>query len=297
MKYKPMSGGLHEHFGLILLAGGNIISKLLISFTASIATISTVEDDGLQQVLRTALQNAEYQLPCRRTIDKILADIYNSKRESVKEAVKSSKAIALMSDFWTSLGNESYGGITGHWIADDWNLISVILECVHAVECHYSNNGAKLYKEFVKDWDITKKIQVLHMTVNDDDPGYIARFKAASVNGFSKRVTDMESIEILQIPTALDPRYKNLKCLSDDSKEQTWLLVGQQIAVDVNDDRLKTNAQDDTNSFNKTIYEPIEKRIELKDSDLEEGVENASDEVLRYKMEKEVAESIDPLQW
>ncbi|XP_029654431.1 uncharacterized protein LOC115227858 [Octopus sinensis] len=63
-----------------------------------------------------------------------------------------------------------------------------------------------------------------HMTVNDDDPGYIVRFQAASINDFCKRVADMKSIEILQIATTLDPRYKNLKCLSDDSKEQTWLL-------------------------------------------------------------------------
>ncbi|XP_029643462.1 zinc finger BED domain-containing protein 1-like [Octopus sinensis] len=329
-------------------------------------------------------------------------------------------------------GNESYFGITGHWIAGDWNLISVILECVHVAERHYSNNVAELYKQLVKDWDITKKIQALvtdnarnlvsavnqtgfvhipclahslqlsilhgfkaadtetsfvkcqkiiryfkhssihttelqncsdslfrklqqdvltrwnstflmlkrsnnhlhvrrreykgpklfdsdwekiskyinvldlfcqatvqlgsekyascscvlplllsltkHMIVNDDDPGYITRFKVASVNNFSKCVADMKSIEILQIAKALDPRYKNLKCLSDDSQEQTWLLIGQQIAVDVNDDRLKTNAQDDTDSVSKTICEPNEKRIKLMefDSDLEEEVENAS---------------------
>ena len=34
--------------------------------------ISIVEDDGLQQVLRIALQNADYKLPCRRTIIYIL---------------------------------------------------------------------------------------------------------------------------------------------------------------------------------------------------------------------------------
>ncbi|CAI9720439.1 finger BED domain-containing 1-like [Octopus vulgaris] len=138
-----------------------------------------------------------------------------------------------------------------------------------------------------------------HMTVNDDDPSCIGRFKATSVNGFSKRVAGMKSIEILQTATALGPRYKYLKCLSDDSKEQTWLLIGQQIVVDVNDDRLKTNAQDDTDSVNKTICEVNEKRMKLmeSDSDLEEDVENASDEVQRYKMEKKVVKSVDPLQW
>ena len=37
------------------------------------------------------------------------------------------------------------------------------------------------------------------MTVYDEeDPGYIARFKAASVNDFSEHVADMKSIEILK---------------------------------------------------------------------------------------------------
>ena len=65
----------------------------------------------------------------------------------------------------------------------------------------------------------------------------------------------MEGIEILKIATALDTRYENLKCLSDDAKEQTWSLIRQQIGID---DWLKTNAQDDTDSANKTICETNE---------------------------------------
>ena len=66
----------------------------------------------------------------------------------------------------------------------------------------------------------------------------------------------MEGIEILKIATALDPRYKTLKCLSDDAKEQTWSLIGQQIA---SNDWLKANAQHDTDSVNKTVCEPKER--------------------------------------
>ena len=122
--------------------------------------ISIVEDDGLQQLFRTALQNDEYKMHCRRTIDKMLTDMYNTKMESIKEAVKNSKTVALTSDFWTSLGNESYCGIICHWITDDWNLKSVVLACVHVVERHYSVVVAELYYQFANDWDKTK-IQVL----------------------------------------------------------------------------------------------------------------------------------------
>ena len=80
--------------------------------------MSIVEDDSIQQVFRTALQNAEYKLPCLRTIATMLTDMYDNKMKTVKETVKNSKAIAPTSDFWTSLGNESYCGIIGHWITD-----------------------------------------------------------------------------------------------------------------------------------------------------------------------------------
>ena len=66
----------------------------------------------------------------------------------------------------------------------------------------------------------------------------------------------MKSIEILKIAAALDPRYKTLMCLSDDAKEQTWSLIGQQIA---SDDWFKSNPQHDTDSVNKTICKPKEK--------------------------------------
>ena len=72
-----------------------------------------------------------------------------------------------------------------------------------------------------------------------------------------------------------------MKCLSDDAKEQTLSLIGQQIA---SVDWLKTSAQDDTDCVNKTICESNEKRFRLMESgsDTEEGVENTSDEVQRY---------------
>ena len=34
-----------------------------------------------------------------------------------------------------------------------------------------------------------------HMTVDDDDPGYIARFKAACVNDYSERVANMNALK------------------------------------------------------------------------------------------------------
>ena len=80
----------------------------------------------------------------------MLTDMCSNKMKTVKEAVKNSKAIALKSCFWTSLGNESYYGIVGHWITDDCNLISVILYvcmllnvAIHLILLNYINSLEK----------------------------------------------------------------------------------------------------------------------------------------------------------
>jgi len=39
----------------------------------------------------------------------------------------------------------------------------------------------------------------------------------------------MKNIAVLKIATLLDPRYKHSKCLSDDAKEETWLLIEQKM--------------------------------------------------------------------
>ena len=106
----------------------------------------------------------------------------------------------------------------------------------------------------------------------------------------------MKRDEILKIAVTFDARYKNLKCLSDDAREQTWSLIGQQIA---SDDWMKNDAQDDTDSVNKTICEPNEKRFKLMESgsDSEEGVENTSHIVQRHIMGKNVVDLVGPLKW
>ena len=48
------------------------------------------------------------------------------------------------------------------------------------------------------------------LMVNDDDPGYIARFKTAPLNDFTNRIEGIDALTTLQMAVALDPRYKKL---------------------------------------------------------------------------------------
>ena len=59
------------------------------------------------------------------------------------------------------------------------------------------------------------------MTVSDEDPAYIVRFKTAFISDLSNRQQSM-NMTWLRIATALDPRYKNLKCLPKQDRESVW---------------------------------------------------------------------------
>ena len=118
-----------------------------------------MKDTGLQQTLRIALQEDRYTLPRRRTIDGLLRQMYDSKLADLKKTVESLHAVAMTSDFWTSLGNKAYCGITGHLINDDWEMQSAVMECRHVVERHFAQNVAELFTNFAAAWGITSKVK------------------------------------------------------------------------------------------------------------------------------------------
>ena len=134
-----------------------------------------------------------------------------------------------------------------------------------------------------------------HLIVHDDDPGYIARFKAATLGDSQARVNGMNGIEIMRIATALDPRYKSLRCLSEEAKCQIWTAVHKRMpaASDAGQSHVSASVVRDT------VREPAIKRPKLMelDSDTDDIVETASDEVGRYKLDKKLGDDENPLLW
>jgi hypothetical protein len=96
-------------------------------------------------------------LPNRRAIDTVIGQIYDEKLSENKKAMGGIHSIALTTDFWTSNNNESYCGITGHWIDPDWKLTSVALGCLLVEERHTVDNVANFYEEFAATWNILIK--------------------------------------------------------------------------------------------------------------------------------------------
>lgn len=435
-----------------------------------------IEDEGLQTVLRIALQNQAYTLPSRRTIDNVICQMYDVKQKEHKKAIENVPSIALTTDFWTSNNNESYCGITGHWIDSDWRLTSVTLGCLLVEERHTADNVASFYEEFAATWNIADKIccvvtdnarnmviaiertdynhipciahcmqlsilaglkaadsssllakcrqlvghfkhssantcelkssyaslvqptddVVFHklqqdvvtrwnstylmlarllevkdaimqyhidrprnysgpklaesdwekmvkytsilgsladateyiggeqyvtcsavlpleaylrrlLKVNDDDPGFIARFKNAAWNDITSRIEGVDALPKLQMATALDPRYKKLTCLRREKREAVWTLLSNEFKAFYDKrQRAERPTSIEEISSDNTIPPVAKKRrltLLLCDSesqssvDESDAVHGAEVELTRYREESPIPETENPLFW
>ncbi|XP_073696284.1 cytosolic phospholipase A2 gamma-like [Garra rufa] len=64
------------------------------------------------------------------------------------------------------------------------------------------------------------------MKISDDDPAYIVRFKAAFTKDLNQRRENI-NLEWLKVATALDPRFKDLKCLPRAEREPVWAKLSE----------------------------------------------------------------------
>lgn len=66
------------------------------------------------------------------------------------------------------------------------------------------------------------------MKVSDDDPYYVVRFKGSFTADLS-RTKDTLNLPWLKVATALDPRFKDLKCLPRLEREEVWASIWERL--------------------------------------------------------------------
>ena len=120
--------------------------------------ISIVEDDGLEEILRIASNDFTYELPSRATIANRIQDVYKAEKAKIKESLEETKAVALTGDYWTSLGNDNYLGVTAHYFDSDWVLRSHALCVMKTEDRHFADTVAEHFRQVAGTWDIESKV-------------------------------------------------------------------------------------------------------------------------------------------
>ncbi len=76
----------------------------------------------------------------------------------VKNALNNIEYCAVTLDGWTSISNNSYVGITVHFIDDDFQFKSGLLSLKYVPHSHSGINLASEKKSVINQWDLEKKV-------------------------------------------------------------------------------------------------------------------------------------------
>lgn len=65
--------------------------------------------------------------------------------------------VALMCDSWTSVATESYLTVTAHYLSEDWQILSHVLQTRAVYEYHTGTHLAELRAHVVDEWQLSDK--------------------------------------------------------------------------------------------------------------------------------------------
>ena len=95
---------------------------------------SVVENDGFRQLMKVA--EPHYVMVSRKRLSQeVIPNMYRSVKENVKSHLQSAERVG---DTWTSVATQSYMSVTAHFIDDEWNLVSYVLQ-TRVVPIRYSD--------------------------------------------------------------------------------------------------------------------------------------------------------------
>ncbi|CAH1107682.1 unnamed protein product [Psylliodes chrysocephalus] len=131
--------------------------SLMDLFIKDFQPFRVVEDEGFRNF--TTCLNPSYELPNRKTISNThLPALYEETLKNVQREIGDVKSVTLTTDCWTSVSTESYMAVTVHFISNNFQTKSILLDCIHLPQSHTSENLAKELKQIVVSWGLQNQI-------------------------------------------------------------------------------------------------------------------------------------------
>ena len=100
-----------------------------------------------------------YQPFCRQTLRNEIVNQFEITREKIIEILKSiTSMVSITCDIWTSISNQSYFGVTIHYIDDNWQARYFLLDLIHYPNNHYGMQTKDLLVTLFENMKIISKI-------------------------------------------------------------------------------------------------------------------------------------------
>uniref|UniRef100_A0A8C4EH42 Zinc finger BED domain-containing protein 1 n=1 Tax=Dicentrarchus labrax TaxID=13489 RepID=A0A8C4EH42_DICLA len=99
-----------------------------------------------------------YKIPSRSTFsEKVVPGLYNDTKAQMIASMSKATRIAITCDSWTSVATESFVTVTAHYINEDWQMVSHVLQTRALCESHTGAHLAELLSKVLQEWQITDK--------------------------------------------------------------------------------------------------------------------------------------------
>jgi hypothetical protein len=113
------------------------------------------------------------------TVKQVILEEQNQLKEKLQKELRNAKAIALTTDAWTSLTNESYMAVTCSYISLNFELHSVVLDTILLEDRHVAEYLEDMLSMVIQAWKVEKKI----VAVVHDNASNIRNIAKKSNNG------------------------------------------------------------------------------------------------------------------
>lgn len=101
-------------------------------------------------------------LPSRKKItNTLLAAKYATVSERVKCELADVEFVSITTDMWTSNSTESFVAVTAHFVTQQWQLKTLLLNCVRFEGSHTSENIKSGVLDVCTEWGIQQKVQAI----------------------------------------------------------------------------------------------------------------------------------------
>ncbi len=209
---------------------------------------SVIENDGFRYMLHTI--EPRYNIPSRRLFtEKMVPQLYQETKNEVAEALKTATRVALTCDAWTSRATQSFVTFTAHFIADDWQLVSRLLQTRVMNENHTAANINELFQAVAQEWQLTTTKLVI---VTDNAANMIAATQLgnfAHVRCFAHTI-NLAAQRALKLPsvTRLLGRIRKITGFFHRSTTANHALMEKQKLLGLPPHKLKTDVATRWNS-------------------------------------------------
>ncbi|KAH7667795.1 Tam3-transposase (Ac family) protein [Dioscorea alata] len=188
--------GMGSRSSLFTFSQTKYRDKIAETISVERLTFSFAERCQVQECINGTLQPACKKVS-RRTIQRTIFKQYKNYKEQLCEYFRTfNSSISLCSDVWTDVFHEnSFMGITAHWVDDKWNIQKRVLAFRVFNESHTADNIYRLIRGVIEEFSLMFKI-----------------FSISFDNASAANMTSIRSLEDFLRPSC-GGKYFHIRCV------------------------------------------------------------------------------------